>query len=332
MAASEALVRAVRPQILERYPEGFYVESASRQYRLRPGFDGEFRYPEFRTRVRINSQGLREERLLGPAGPRTRRIIAVGDSFTLGYSVEEKQTWVRRLEALLRARDPAWEVINAGVPGYSTWQELSYLEEEGEKLKPEAVLLGFFIGNDIVDNAEPRLPVDLREGRLVAANLEAGLLPFGFRLALARHSHLFRVAWPVWRSWRGDAGQRRGRHAVYTGGIEAGWRATGELLGRLSRWSAARGIRTIVVLIPERTQADPEARRRLAVELGRCPERFDPGLPSYRMREMCRAAGLETVDLLEAVSGPGLYFPQDGHWTVRGNEMAAQALAAYLAP
>jgi N-acetylglucosaminyldiphosphoundecaprenol N-acetyl-beta-D-mannosaminyltransferase len=308
VAAAEAVVRAARPQILERYPEGLYIVSASRQYRMRPHFQGQFRYPEFQTTVRTNSLGLREDREYGPPRPGVRRILALGDSFTMGYSVAQERTWVRRLEAQLGER---FEVINAGVPGYSTWQELAYLEEEGLALAPEVVLLGFFLGNDITDNAEPSLPVEVREGQLISTQGRDGILPFGWRLFLARHSHLYHLAWPLQRAWR--SGRPAGPPPADAAQVEAGWRATGLLMGRLARICATRGIRPIIVLIPER--AHLEAR----------PER-----DARRLAALCRQAGLDVIDLLDHLRGNGLYFPQDGHWTEDGNAAAARALYQYL--
>ncbi len=317
LAGAEALVRAVRPQILERHPEGFYVASAGRQYQMRPHFRGVFRYPEFQTEVRLNGQGLREDRDYGPPPLIGRRILVLGDSFTMGYSVEQERTWVRRLEALL---GPAYELINAGVPGYSTRQELVYLEREGLALEPSIVQLGFFVGNDIVDNAPPLLPVALRDGLLVAAPDEEGLLPLDLRLAVARRSNLYHLSWPVQRAWRGYADPKATRrYAAYEGRAEDGWRATAGLLDRMARLCRGARARLILVIIPERAQVE----RLLPVPL-------DPRMPNRRLAALCRAAGIETVDLLDSLAGPGLYFPQDGHWTERGNEAAAHVLAAYL--
>jgi hypothetical protein len=315
LAAAEATVRITRPQILERYPEGLYVGSSTRQYKMRPYFHGIFRYPEFETDVRINGQGLRENRDLRRSHPGCRRILALGDSFTMGYSVDEGATWVRALERLLNAERPCCEVVNAGVPGYSTWQELAYLEEDGLALAPDIVLLGFFIGNDIADNACAALPVVLRDGRLVSQEMNAGRLPLALRLALARHSHVYHLAQAACRP--------RGRYPLYAGGAEAGWRATAGLLDRMASLCRARRIRLIVVLIPERLQVEESLRRRLGAA-------FDASLPNRRMRELCRRAGVEAVDLLPVLAGPHLYFPQDGHWTARGNAAAARGVFAYL--
>lgn len=286
LVGAEVAVRLLRPQIRERYPQGLYLSSATRQYRLRPGFRGVFRYPEFQTPVRINGQGLRADRDYGPPVAGTRRILAVGDSFTMGYSVVEERTCVRLL-------GPPWEVLNAGVPGYSTWQELAWLEEEGWAFRPEIVLLGFFLGNDIADNARPELPVELRDGRLIATGVRTAWLP------LARHSDLFNLA------WRARQGRPAGEDRV-----EAGWLATAGLIDRLAHRCRERGVRLIVVIIPERGE---EGRNR-------------------RMAALSVRAGVEAVDLTPALRGPGLYFPQDGHWTEEGNARAARVVERYLTP
>jgi hypothetical protein len=247
-----------------------------------------FRYPEFTTEVRINHQGLRAGRDYGPPLP-GRRILALGDSFTMGYSVPEEQTWVKVLEARL---GPPWEVLNAGVPGYSTWQELAWFEEEGLALHPQIVLLGFFLGNDLADNARRRLPVEMRDGRLLAAGVRPLLLP------LARNSHLYHLAW---RARRGPLPQPEAG--------EDGWLATAGLIDRLARLARRNGIRFIVVILPDR---GPEHR-------------------NQRLARLCGRAGVEAVDLTAALRGPGLYFTQDGHWTERGNRLAAQQIWEYLA-
>jgi lysophospholipase L1-like esterase len=48
--------------------------------------------------------------------PGVFRILALGDSTTFGWGVAQEQAWPAQLEAVLRARGVAVEVINAGVP------------------------------------------------------------------------------------------------------------------------------------------------------------------------------------------------------------------------
>lgn len=97
---------------------------------------------------RINRQGVRDGREFAipkPAG--TYRIAALGDSFTFGMAVEEKDTWPRRLEAEL-ARRQAVEVINFGVMGYDTTQESRLLETKVPEFQPDLIIIGYCL-NDI---------------------------------------------------------------------------------------------------------------------------------------------------------------------------------------
>ena len=56
-----------------------------------PGFEGEVSTIEYSASVRINSKGHRGPEL-GAKAPGELRLLALGDSFTLGVQVEEEQT------------------------------------------------------------------------------------------------------------------------------------------------------------------------------------------------------------------------------------------------
>lgn len=86
-------------------------------------------------------------------GPTDRlRILFLGDSVTLGWGVDDHETWVRRLEREARAADGrALACFNAGSLIYNTQQEAAWLERFGEALCPELVVLTF-VYNDLEDN------------------------------------------------------------------------------------------------------------------------------------------------------------------------------------
>src|SRR5204863_1476949 len=95
--------------------------------------------PELAYEVHINALGLR-----GPEIERTppvgrTRILALGDSMTFGYHLEEDETWPARLEALLRGAGRDVEVVNGGVGGWSIDSETLFLEERGLALAPARV-------------------------------------------------------------------------------------------------------------------------------------------------------------------------------------------------
>jgi len=102
-----------------------------------PGQHGIFESAEFRIAVSINEKGLRDRDYPYERTPGKKRILVLGDSFVWGFGVEQDQTFTEQLEGLL----PNVEVINAGVSGYSTDQELLWFKSEGVKYDPDLVIL-----------------------------------------------------------------------------------------------------------------------------------------------------------------------------------------------
>ena len=111
-----------------------------------PGQEGIFETPQFRTAVRINENGLRDQGHSYERQNDIERILVLGDSFAWGYGVEESERFSQRLEEALGV-----DVINAGVSGYSTDQELLWYRNEGIKYETDLVIL-VLAGNDVGDN------------------------------------------------------------------------------------------------------------------------------------------------------------------------------------
>jgi lysophospholipase L1-like esterase len=100
-------------------------------------------------RVSINAHGLRD-REVGPPEPGTFRILVLGDSVTFGHGVAIDDTYVRQLEQRLAGREPRIEVLNAGLPGWSTRQQRIFYREHTAGLAPDLVLVGFVL-NDVTE-------------------------------------------------------------------------------------------------------------------------------------------------------------------------------------
>ena len=147
VALSEAVVRVARMDtyfqnrffILNRaldYPEVFKKDRVL-FWRLREGQTATSEFFEGRT-YRINSLGLRGDEV-GPTNA-ARRVLTLGNSCTFGWGVPYQSTFSARLEENLGG---AYEVINAGIPGYSSFQGRRFFERELVHLKPDVVVIMF---------------------------------------------------------------------------------------------------------------------------------------------------------------------------------------------
>ena len=105
---------------------------------------------EFRSKVRINSLGLRGPEI-APLPPHGVRVLALGDSQVAGFEVEEDQTFIHLLEQSLSRSDRPVQVINAGIRGYGTDQEYLLFKERLSSLGARVVFL-IYSGNDLEDN------------------------------------------------------------------------------------------------------------------------------------------------------------------------------------
>lgn len=134
----------------------FYAPDERRGWSLRPGMAGWYR-KENDVYVRINNAGLRDREHSRQKPAATLRIAVIGDSYAEALQVPlEDAFWMvleRRLKACggLDGRDV--EVINFGVSGYGTAQELITLREQVWDYAPDIVVLAVTTNNDITDNS-----------------------------------------------------------------------------------------------------------------------------------------------------------------------------------
>ncbi len=123
---------------------------------MRPNAEGWWR-EEGNAYLRINSAGLRDREHAKQKPPNTFRIAVLGDSFAEARQVPIEDTFWAILEKKLQACPAVTgrqvEVINFGVAGYGTAQELITLRREAWDYSPDLILLVVTPGNDIRDNS-----------------------------------------------------------------------------------------------------------------------------------------------------------------------------------
>jgi lysophospholipase L1-like esterase len=142
----------------------------------------------------IDSLGFRGADVPPLPEPRTLRILALGGSTTFGVGVDDAQTWPVHLQGLLDASlaesggpfDRA-EVINGGVPGYTSVENIIQLSLLGSHLRPHIVIV--FQGlNDLRVANSPGFRPDYANFHALTqrGNLELDRLQRGQRIALVR--------------------------------------------------------------------------------------------------------------------------------------------------
>lgn len=80
----------------------------------------------------INSLGFRGDEISSAAASKKMRIIFLGDSVVYGYGLADHETIPFQLEQTLKKNNPSVEVLNLGVSGYDTLQEVEFLKKSAE--------------------------------------------------------------------------------------------------------------------------------------------------------------------------------------------------------
>lgn len=308
-----------------------------------PGASIRRRTGEFDVTLQTNSRGLREAESVGYAkAANTQRVLVVGDSFTLGYTVDRPDTITGLLGARLGAEGRNVEVLNGGTEGYSTDQEVLWLAREGAKYAPDVVILQMY-ENDIFWNGQesylrypkPRFPADADGIPATLAPLaDPGLEPWWVRntaLGTLLSKTFSTQTIPMLSGPRplpAEWGPRLSADA-------SGWKETAAALRSFGRVAADIGAKPLVLVVPDKAQIEPAARSAMQQMIAR-PD-YDPDRPFLGLVERARAAGLSVVDPRAALRAAGdgatvaLYFERDWHTNARGNRVLADALADALA-
>jgi len=96
------------------------------------------------TKVNINSDGFRDQEYSTSEPNDTQRIIALGDSVTFGWGVNQSDTWPKQLKQKLNnGSETKVQILNFGVWGYNTTEEVEMLEEKGLDYSPDKVILQY---------------------------------------------------------------------------------------------------------------------------------------------------------------------------------------------
>ena len=136
----------------------FYQTDAETGHTPIPNIEG-WSWPENKVYLRYNSEGFRDLEHTKEKPADTIRIAVLGDSFAEARQVELEATFwsvlAQRLQESPVLSGKKVEVLNFGVSGYGTAEELLTLRQRVWKYSPDIVLLAVTTYNDITDNYRP---------------------------------------------------------------------------------------------------------------------------------------------------------------------------------
>ncbi|HOW96191.1 MAG TPA: SGNH/GDSL hydrolase family protein [Kiritimatiellia bacterium] len=270
-------------------------------YEPAPNFEhhGEKRlYFEFQGRS--NNLGFRDRDHTLEKEPAVVRLVVLGDSLTMGLFVDRTDAvFTSVLEQSLAGRGKRVEVMNFGVSGYNTRQEVAMLIEKGLFYRPDVVVLAYCL-ND-VEEMNGGIMTKLRVEKKEHGGIERSMLsPW-----LAR-SALYRVVYSQWLSASAEKERKEQRMLLKQDTVESSL--------RLLRETAERNkFRVLVAAFPPR-------------ENRRSPERL------RRITDLCASNGFEYLDLQpifdERAARTGEKLMHDGwHPTTAGHRCAGEAIA-----
>lgn len=100
------------------------------------------------SRSTINSRGFRDRLYSVPKPAGTYRVCVLGDSMTMGLEVPLEGTYPKLLEKRLRQEGKNVEVINCGMSGTGTGQQLLGFRQNIAPLQPDMLIVGYHLGDN----------------------------------------------------------------------------------------------------------------------------------------------------------------------------------------
>ena len=327
------------------------VPDEYRHHKLVPDSVAELRQRDFTYRQHVNKLGLRGKDISAEKPQGTRRVLMLGDSFTMGKGVDEDQTFAVLVEQMLQEASascggPRIEVLNGGVDSYAPVLSSIQFTRDLTPLAPDLVILNLDLSDLIQEAAYRRQAVRRTNGEIIAVPQVARDSSYERFLSwTSRHLFFTRVILVyVTRTFdhkeltvRRVVNEMGREHIAHTleGDVDrtAQWRDIFDSVDRIKMHADSLGMEFLLTTYPWAHQLG---------ESGWVPGRYDymakgertTDLSARTIRERSAALGIELLEMepyFRAYEGrEPLYFAYDPHWTPAGQRVMAEGLAQYL--
>jgi hypothetical protein len=152
--------------------------------------------------VTTNRQGLRSPNVRTKKDNEVR-ILSLGESSTFGVGVSNAETYTALLPELLQDQDPSriFTAFNAGVPAWSSFQSLKYLELRGLRLHPDVVLfyheLNDYLPSTLRDSSNNEIGAQKTDREMYESRHQFSILSLLNTSALFRFLQLHYAYWSI---------------------------------------------------------------------------------------------------------------------------------------
>ncbi len=316
LVATEIVLRLVcgppvDPSTERRGPQGLRFEPDPRVGWIFPAhICGNFKRGGLSCEVQTNCWGTRSP-ALALDDTTSIRIVVLGDSYAFGWCVPEEIAFPRRLEVLLREAFPgtAIDVINAGIPGYSVYQQHALLERIMQDAHVDIVISTFSLASDVVDEVRIRryAPDNLLDYHTATLNPRTSLA------YLIRQSRLLR--------WLSDCTAPFQFHLANI--RPKGIRLAGDSVSDVITTCQREDARVLLVIMPRRSE----------VAGGSIPCQLAHLMTWQARRRVHSVAGVRGVPVLdttralcEAQAAEPVYLAGDVHWNALGHQVVAETI------
>lgn len=348
-----------------RFSNSFYVIDPDLGWTLRPGAEGDVT-EEAVVRVKINHAGMHDDREYAVEKPAdVYRVAVLGDSFAESMQVPLEQSFGRLLQQDLAAcRKTKVEVLNFGVQGYGTAQELLTWRLKASKYKPDDVVLLFYTGNDLYNNVRILNPTNadaapyfvLVDGRpRLVASMATGSAAREAWASVVRVSKLAQMLTDAYYKWnrqqvraqedanRKQFGENYMDRLIYAeprhDAMREAWAVTEALLPIFRDEVTASGARFHLAIASSGVQVHPDAEVRSGFL--QHIQGVDLFYAEKRLASSASKAGIEVSvigeEMLRENSAKRYFhgFPGNlgkGHWNEHGHRFVGKLLASRLCP
>ena len=303
--------------------------------------------------LQTNTQGFNDKEWTTEKPAAVRRIAILGDSYIAGAELPRNQIMVPQLETRLNNSDgPRCQVMNFGVGGSSTGQQLVLYRALASKYDLDIVVICFMTESDVYDNSDelasnPILRCRIGDNGQLEKVRVSEAKQYGSRM-LNRYSRFYDWQKSVINGFvkqlRRGIMPLKSQYRVYNSNpgprYLRAWKLTEKILEQFQAETARNEVSLLVVSMPGSNQIYRDQFKQLIEQAGE-GARMEVDYPDTQLAAICHRLNIPCFSLLPAfraaapdrnsqVISQRLFLKGTGHFNKKGHELAAVAISEWF--